>query len=649
MKRLTLEATDENIYDSIRADSFCRNADVKEFIEMLDTIEGNMFISLDGRWGEGKSFYVRQIEQTLKYITKKKWNENKSDKGDNIEIYFKNTILDSIELDKSYLPIYYNAWIYDNHDDPLMSLLLTIIKKSEQYLETKLNSTIGEKVSALLSAASLTIGKFQFNIDGDRTKKAIEGKDILESVKTSEEIREGVKKILNEVIVENAEKFVIFIDELDRCKPSYAIEMLERIKHYFDDERIIFVVSVNKEQLVHTISKYYGIGFDSTGYLNKFFDLNIHMPILKQSSYSLFDAYSDRQTNLRNIVDGLNDYYKLSIRDALIFKQRTSNLPVNYINDDSTQGYLLSLFVPIIIILDIKDENEKLKFLNGDGSILEVFSREIKQIHNMVCRFTKGYDRDNQYEEGIKEINEVYKYIFNNKNIDKITELLSKLDCDLKRICIQLCNGFNGWYIGNPNAVKLGRCIKELERIYGIREGSFNEKGNNRIGDINNFNDQSKNVPKTEKELAEQLGITQQTIQNYKKLSEMIPELEELIDTGIVTKDTALAIINNFGRSKNDENKKRKIAVEYVRLCGYKNGEVGNGGKKRVQNGLSKITLDEIAQELNMSKTNLKRALRIERNLTDSMKELLDNGEITKTFASDITNEFKIILDYTCN
>ena len=44
----------------------------------------------------------------------------------------------------------------------------------------------------------------------------------------------------------------------------------------------------------------------------------------------------------------------------------------------------------------------------------------------------------------------------------------------------------------------------------------------------------------------------------------------------------------------------------------------------------NKVILDEIAKELNMSKRNLQRALRIERNLTDSMKELLDTGEITK-------------------
>ena len=50
---------------------------------------------------------------------------------------------------------------------------------------------------------------------------------------------------------------------------------------------------------------------------------------------------------------------------------------------------------------------------------------------------------------------------------------------------------------------------------------------------------------------------------------------------------------------------------------------------------MDSLTLDEIAKELHMSKSNLKRALRIERNLTDSMKELLDSGEIKKTFASD--------------
>lgn len=64
----------------------------------------------------------------------------------------------------------------------------------------------------------------------------------------------------------------------------------------------------------------------------------------------------------------------------------------------------------------------------------------------------------------------------------------------------------------------------------------------------------------------------------------------------------------------------------YVELKGY---EHGGNRKSRCQDG-TLISLDQIAKELNMSKRNLQRALRIERNLTDSMKELLDTGEITK-------------------
>lgn len=86
--------------------------------------------------------------------------------------------------------------------------------------------------------------------------------------------------------------------------------------------------------------------------------------------------------------------------------------------------------------------------------------------------------------------------------------------------------------IGNTNQRKMGLCIKELDRIYGIREGSAGKVSKNLEG--NNF------IPKTEDELLKSLGlgVDKRTIQNYKKLTEMIPELEELVDTGIRRKAT---------------------------------------------------------------------------------------------------------------
>lgn len=96
-------------------------------------------------------------------------------------------------------------------------------------------------------------------------------------------------------------------------------------------------------------------------------------------------------------------------------------------------------------------------------------------------------------------------------------------------------------------------------------------------------------------------------------------------------------ISNNFGRRKNDPEKDRKALVTYVELNGYKHGEIGKNHLQKAHNGLSeKLSLDEIAAELHMSKTNLKRALSIERNLTEPMKKLLDEGIISKTIAADL-------------
>lgn len=87
--------------------------------------------------------------------------------------------------------------------------------------------------------------------------------------------------------------------------------------------------------------------------------------------------------------------------------------------------------------------------------------------------------------------------------------------------------------IGNPNPVKLGRCIKELERIYGIRQGRRTDI----VKKVDNVN-----IPTTETEFAEKLGMSRQTLQNYKKLAELIPEVEDFLVTGMITPTTALAI-----------------------------------------------------------------------------------------------------------
>jgi len=89
----------------------------------------------------------------------------------------------------------------------------------------------------------------------------------------------------------------------------------------------------------------------------------------------------------------------------------------------------------------------------------------------------------------------------------------------------------------SQTAKKLGRCIKELERIYGVREGRPEKLP--KVSEVNQSN------------IAEMIGISVDTLNNYKKLTELIPELEDLVDTGILAPTTALAIISLLDNNRN--------------------------------------------------------------------------------------------------
>ena len=71
---------------------------------------------------------------------------------------------------------------------------------------------------------------------------------------------------------------IIAIDELDRCRPSYAVELLEIAKHFFSVDNIVFVLAIDKTQLAHAIKAIYGGEFDSIGYLRRFVDLDFRLP-----------------------------------------------------------------------------------------------------------------------------------------------------------------------------------------------------------------------------------------------------------------------------------------------------------------------------------------------------------------------------------
>lgn len=435
MKKNTLRATDENVLESIKCDTFDRSKDIKSFIHALDDIEENMFISLDARWGEGKTFYIRQIELSLRYAMLKRLSnleENNPELSILEENFRYNIYLNSIQTKYLYLPIYYDAWLHDNHGDALLSLILTLTKMCGKYIETTITTTdLKDKIKNIISSIGISLGGISL---GEIAK--ITDIDILSSIKTAEEIEKCVKDILDSIIVESAQKLIVFIDELDRCKPSFAIELLERIKHYFEDDRIIFVVSVNKEQLIHTISNYYGSGFDSTRYLNKFFDINLRLPLTTNlTNINL----SNERYHLQEISKELSAYYGLSLRDTLIYKHYIENLSQR-VNDLNTIGVLLSLFVPVILALDIVDQQLLSDFFNGNENILNELMTQLPSIQKLVIRFGhNGRDDKERLEKGRDIILHLYNHFWGKTDEESYREEF-EIPHNFKEMCIGVCN-----------------------------------------------------------------------------------------------------------------------------------------------------------------------------------------------------------------
>ena len=71
---------------------------------------------------------------------------------------------------------------------------------------------------------------------------------------------------------------VIMVDELDRCSPEYAVEMLQLLEHVFYADNVVFVVSMNRAELVHSVKAFYGQDFNAEGYLERFFDNVFPLP-----------------------------------------------------------------------------------------------------------------------------------------------------------------------------------------------------------------------------------------------------------------------------------------------------------------------------------------------------------------------------------
>lgn len=364
MKKRDLEPTEENIIDSFVKNSVGRNDSLLKFIEMLNYQDDLYSIALDGRWGSGKTFFVKQCKLVLDCL-----NE------ENQYAYEKQIldVIDQVEISKlkkmNFKTVYFDAWKNDSDLDPIVSLSKSIATTAFN-IKTKVKSVAIETGKELVETEVKEIAK----IDID---------SILDIFRTEEDIEAKFKKELASLIPKKG-RLIVFIDELDRCRPTYAVKLLERVQHFFDNNKITFIFSVNLYELKNTIQKLYGSSFDGDRYLDRFFYSIISLPDANYTYKNIKGLSSSEKVYLKYCEEISQEFlftlreqnHFLSMIDITGVKNRF--LSFNYQTDVLGNGKeIVDLFIiPYLIALKMVDSNQfnAFVFYNDGKSFIDFLS-----------------------------------------------------------------------------------------------------------------------------------------------------------------------------------------------------------------------------------------------------------------------------------
>lgn len=283
-------------------------------------------LNLNGSWGTGKTEFLKRFYVEL--------------------------------MDRGHPTIYIDAWESDFSQDPLTVVASELLNQLERLMDGAISDSVVVEVKRalgkalkgiLVGLAGVASAKLLNDaaIGMEATNKLLEespqnfterlAKDYQNQLDAIQRVRKSLGE-LSEVLQTTYDTklpVIVLIDELDRCRPTYAIEMLEVIKHFFSIKNFVFVIATDTEQLCHSITSVYGDNFNSSQYLKRFFNRkasleepnidnyvntkhnnNDYTTYAALELFPILSASSSHEEIINRNIIMLSMAYKLNIRDV---------------------------------------------------------------------------------------------------------------------------------------------------------------------------------------------------------------------------------------------------------------------------------------------------------------------------------------------
>ncbi len=274
--------------DLLNRESFVENV-IKVVYQLSDIRKGCCF-SIEGGWGIGKTFVIENIEERLKEIQLEKTNDDR------------------------YFVFHYNCWQHDYYEEPavaIISAMLASINEDEALLNEDTDNLVKagyefakekfKEIAGLYIKNKIGINLISLADDINSKKREAEKAEWeFDKMFNFSQTIEKVRKKLQEIAKERT--IVLFVDELDRCIPQYAIKVLERLHHIFYGlENIVVVLAIDRGQLEHSVEEMFGMKKDDSSidvdrYLKKFIDFSMVLDngVVNESYWQKYKEYFNK-------------------------------------------------------------------------------------------------------------------------------------------------------------------------------------------------------------------------------------------------------------------------------------------------------------------------------------------------------------------
>jgi len=283
---------------------------------LFESTTEDLVIGLDGQWGEGKSTFALMLSAHLNH-------------------------------EKNVHTIYFDAFKNDYQKDAF----LAIASEIQELLESRSTKSNSEFRNSLIKASkAITRGALRVGI---RTLSAgLLDETLLDDLGTADKLGEEVSDGLDKALAAKLDKsksdkaslevfkvvlekhildlgegkpIVFIIDELDRCRPDFCLEIIEQIKHLFSVKNLKFLLITNKSQLHASIHKRYGLSINPHSYLQKFVDLWIELPREETEYASHTETYFNHLIkNITTTEEKISNTLTLDTLKNLFITNKTS-------------------------------------------------------------------------------------------------------------------------------------------------------------------------------------------------------------------------------------------------------------------------------------------------------------------------------------